>query len=100
LGCGFGGAAAADRRNVAYANPESQEIANQGGGQFAIALAGPLANLATALALTAAILGASAQVRLFDLPLVDAAPDQKHGVDAVLPGVLHFLPAYPLDFDG
>ena len=28
----------------AYANPESQEIANQGGGQFAIALAGPLAN--------------------------------------------------------
>ena len=29
----------------AYANPESQEIANQGGGQFAMALAGPLANL-------------------------------------------------------
>ncbi|HLZ33977.1 MAG TPA: hypothetical protein VKP13_08160, partial [Nitrospira sp.] len=32
----------------AYANPESQEKANQGGGQFALALAGPLANWATA----------------------------------------------------
>ena len=83
----------------AYANPESQEIANQGGGQFAIALAGPLANLATALALTAAILGASAQVRLFDLPLVDAG----HLIRSMVwmqffLGVLHFLPAYPLDF--
>ena len=28
----------------AYANPESQEIANQGAGQFALAFAGPLAN--------------------------------------------------------
>ena len=34
----------------AYANPESQENANQGSGQFALALAGPLANLVTALA--------------------------------------------------
>ena len=32
----------------AYANPESQEIANQGGGQFALAFAGPLANWLTA----------------------------------------------------
>ena len=40
----------------AYANPESQDRSNQGNGQFAMALAGPLANLATALAL-AAMLG-------------------------------------------
>jgi Zn-dependent protease len=33
----------------AYANPESQENANAGIGQFAIAFAGPLANWATAL---------------------------------------------------
>ena len=57
----------------AYANPESQEIANQGGGQFAIALAGPLANFATALVLAAAILGASADVPLFNLPFITSA---------------------------
>ena len=39
----------------AYANPESQDMANQGAGQFAIALAGPLANWATAAAMTAAV---------------------------------------------
>ena len=37
----------------AYANPESQENANRGGGQFALALAGPLANLGAALAAAA-----------------------------------------------
>src|SRR6476620_9788234 len=31
----------------AYANPESQENANQGCGQFAMALAGPVINCAT-----------------------------------------------------
>src|ERR1019366_162576 len=56
----------------AYANPESQEIANQGGGQFAIALAGPLANWATALVLAASILGASGDVQIFALPLISA----------------------------
>ena len=48
----------------AYANPESQENANQGVGQFAMALAGPLANLGAALTLAAAILGASSNLSL------------------------------------
>src|SRR5208282_5531721 len=33
----------------AYANPESQENANRGSGQIALSLAGPVANLASAL---------------------------------------------------
>jgi hypothetical protein len=57
----------------AYADPESQENANQGGGQFAMALAGPLANLATALMLAAAFLGASGDMRLFNQPFITSA---------------------------
>src|ERR1700761_2123650 len=48
----------------AYANPESQEAANQGAGQIALALAGPVANLSTAFLLAAAFLGASGDIRL------------------------------------
>src|SRR6202020_644987 len=33
----------------AYANPESQEQASSGSAQYALALSGPIANLATAL---------------------------------------------------
>jgi CBS domain-containing protein/Zn-dependent protease len=82
----------------AYANPESQENANQGAGQFALALAGPLANWATALVLAATILGASGEVRLLDGPLITAA----HLLRAMVwlqagLGALHLLPAYPLD---
>jgi len=82
----------------AYANPESQENANQGAGQFALALAGPLANWATALVLAATILGASGQVRLLETPLITAA----HLLRAMVwlqagLGALHLLPAYPLD---
>ena len=82
----------------AYANPESQEIATDGAGQFAMAFAGPLANLATALILAAAILGASSGVNLFALPLVTSAHLLRSMVwiQAFL-GVLHFMPAYPLD---
>src|SRR5208282_2670981 len=57
----------------AYANPESQENANQGVGQFAIALAGPLANLGAALAAAGAILGASGDVQLFSYPYITPA---------------------------
>lgn len=83
----------------AYANPESQEIANQGSGQFVIALAGPLANWATALVLAASVLGASADVPVFALPLI--ASD--HLIRSMVwmqffLGALHLLPAYPLDF--
>ncbi len=82
----------------AYANPESQENANQGAGQLALALAGPLANWATALMLAATILGASSEVRLLDSPLITAG----HLLRAMVwiqagLGVLHLLPAYPLD---
>ncbi len=82
----------------AYANPESQETANQGAGQYALALAGPAANIATALALVGVILGASGNVRLFDLPFI--APQHLLRslvwMQAFL-GLLHLLPAYPLD---
>ncbi|MGA3082965.1 MAG: peptidase M50, partial [Terracidiphilus sp.] len=82
----------------AYADPESQENCNQGGGQFAMALAGPLANLSTALLLAAAFLGASGDLKLFDHPWISAAWLVRSMVwmQAGL-GLLHLLPAYPLD---
>ncbi|MGA3071405.1 MAG: CBS domain-containing protein [Terracidiphilus sp.] len=82
----------------AYANPESQENANQGGGQFAIAFAGPLANGATALALAATFLGTSGDMRLLNQPFITSAYLLRSMVwmQAGL-GLLHLLPAYPLD---
>jgi FOG: CBS domain len=83
----------------AYANPESQEKANEGGGQFVIALAGPFANFATAGILTAAIWGASPGVPLQALPLISAVDLLRSLVwMQFFLGALHFLPAYPLDF--
>jgi CBS domain-containing protein/Zn-dependent protease len=82
----------------AYANPESQENANRGGGQFALALAGPLANWATALVAAGAILGASTSVPLFDHPFITTAYLLRSLVwMQVFLGVMHMLPAYPLD---
>jgi CBS domain-containing protein/Zn-dependent protease len=82
----------------AYANPESQENANQGGGQFAIAFAGPLANGATALALAATFMGTSGDMRLLNQPFITSAYLLRSMVwmQAGL-GLLHLLPAYPLD---
>jgi CBS domain-containing protein/Zn-dependent protease len=82
----------------AYANPESQENANRGGGQLALALAGPLANLVAALAAAGIILGASGDVRLFDHPFITPAHLLRSVVwmQAFL-GLLHVFPAYPLD---
>jgi CBS domain-containing protein/Zn-dependent protease len=82
----------------AYANPESQESANSGSGQFAMALAGPLANGATALVLAAAFLGASGDFRLLAQPFISSAYLLRSMVwmQAGL-GLLHLLPAYPLD---
>jgi CBS domain-containing protein/Zn-dependent protease len=82
----------------AYANPESQETANHGGGQFALALAGPLANWCAALVTVAAILGATPNVNLIDHPFITPAHLLRSLVwmQAFL-GVLHCLPAYPLD---
>ena len=82
----------------AYADPDSQERANQGGPQFALAAAGPLANMATALALTAAFLGASSNLPLLDQPLISSTTLLRSTVwlQACL-SLLHLLPAYPLD---
>jgi CBS domain-containing protein/Zn-dependent protease len=82
----------------AYANPESQENANQGIGQFAIAFAGPVANLATAIALALTFLGAGGDMRLFDQPWITSSYLLRSmlWMQAGL-GVLHLLPAYPLD---
>ena len=82
----------------AYANPESQESSNGGPGQFAMAFAGPLANLATALALALVLLGAGGDIKLFDQPWITTAYLLRSMVwmQAGL-GLLHLLPAYPLD---
>jgi CBS domain-containing protein/Zn-dependent protease len=82
----------------AYANPESQEIANQGAGQFLIAFAGPVANLATAAALGITFLGAGGDIHLFDQPWITPSYLLRSMVwmQAGL-GLLHLLPAYPLD---
>ena len=83
----------------AYANPESQENANQGIGQFAMAFAGPLASCATAASLGLMLLGAGGDnVRLFDQPWITPAYLLRSLVwmQAGL-GLLHVLPAYPLD---
>jgi len=83
----------------AYANPESQEAANQGFGQFAMALTGPIANGLTALVLAAGFIGAGGDVPLLAKPLVSAAHLVRSMVwmQAGL-GLLHLVPAYPLDF--
>jgi CBS domain-containing protein/Zn-dependent protease len=83
----------------AYANPESQEAANEGIGQFAIAFTGPLANCITALMIAAACIGGGGDVHLLAHPLVTA----DHLVRSMVwmqagLGILHLLPAYPLDF--
>ena len=82
----------------AWATPDSQNAANSGTAQYALAFAGPIANLVTALILGAAIRGASASITLFALPLL--APDTLLRsivwMQALL-GLLHLVPAYPLD---
>ncbi len=82
----------------AYANPESQEAANQGFGQFAMAFTGPLVNGITALMLAGAFIGSGGDVHLLARPLVtsDHLVRSMVWMQAGL-GALHLLPAYPLD---
>lgn len=83
----------------AYANPESQDSATQGPGRFALALAGPLANGLTALALAGLLLGAGGpQLDLLGQPWIapNALLRSLVWMQAGL-GALHLLPAYPLD---
>jgi len=82
----------------AYANPESQENSNQGSGQFILAFTGPLANCATALVLAAAFMGAGGDVHLLNQPLISSSYLVRSMVwMQVGLGVIHLLPAYPLD---
>jgi len=83
---------------LAYATPEAQEMAHQGKARYPMALCGPLANFATALVLGVTVLGISPDLPLFAFPLVDPA----HLVRSLIwlqagLGLLHLLPAYPLD---
>jgi CBS domain-containing protein/Zn-dependent protease len=82
----------------AFANPESQESASTGGSQYALALAGPIANLLTALVLAATLTGTSGGFALFAQPFITPAALLRSMVwiQALL-GLLHLLPAYPLD---
>lgn len=83
----------------AYANPESQEQASQGAEQFALALAGPLANGLAAVTLAAAIMGASGGNNLLTTPYLTGDYLLRSLVwMQVFLGLLHFVPAYPLDF--
>lgn len=83
----------------AYANPESQEAANLGYVQFAMAFIGPVASCLTALMLAACFIGAGGDVPLLGRSLISAAHLVRSMVwmQAGL-GVLHLVPAYPLDF--
>jgi CBS domain-containing protein len=82
----------------AYANPESQEGADQGSTQFILAFAGPLANIATALVLAATFVGASGNMRLFGQPFITAAHLLRSLVwMQVGLAFVHLVPAYPLD---
>ncbi len=82
----------------AYANPESQESAGSGRGQLILAATGPLANLSAALVIASIIQGASGSVSLMALPLLstDSLLRSMVWMQALL-GLLHLLPAYPLD---
>ena len=82
----------------AYADPDSQDQAANGPGRFALAFAGPLANILTALILAAGALGSSGSLNLLSPPLISPAALLRSFIwlQAFL-GVLHLVPAYPLD---
>jgi len=82
----------------AYANPESQEQANEGVGQFALALAGPLANLFTGLALAATLLGTSPDLQLITQPWISSSYLLRSVVWLQIGmALMHLIPAFPLD---
>ncbi len=82
----------------AYANPESQERSSSGSAQYALAAAGPIANISTAAILAAGAMGASGSFPLLTPPLVSPTTLVRSLIwlQAAL-GLLHLLPAYPLD---
>jgi Zn-dependent protease/CBS domain-containing protein len=81
-----------------YANPDSAERASEGKVQTSMAIVGPLANFAFALAIGALIMGASPHVSIFAKPLVTPLHLMRSTVWLnVILGALNFIPAYPLD---
>lgn len=81
-----------------YANPESQEQATLGKTLYALAFAGPVANLLFAAMLAGLITGASPQLNLLAYPWLTATHLIRSTVwlNVFLAG-LNMLPAYPLD---
>ena len=81
-----------------WATPDSAERATAGLVQYALAVAGPLANFFFAALIAGFITGATAQVPLFAQPLVTPMHLMRSTVWLSLAlGLVHFLPAYPLD---
>jgi len=82
----------------AFANPESQEKAANGSTQYVLGFAGPIANLTMALVLAATFTGTSGNFDLFSMPWVSPLALMRSVIwlQALL-GVVHLLPAYPLD---
>jgi Zn-dependent protease/CBS domain-containing protein len=81
-----------------YVTPEGAERAAEGRVQIAMSVTGPLANFAFAGTVAALIAGATTQVPISAIPWVAATHLMRSIIWLnVLLGVLHFLPAYPLD---
>jgi predicted transcriptional regulator/Zn-dependent protease len=83
---------------ISYAAPDSAEHAVEPKVQMALAVTGPAASLLFAGIVAALILGASPAVSLITLPLITAHHVMRSIVWlSALLGVLHLVPAYPLD---
>jgi len=81
-----------------YAAPDSAERAVVPRIQMALALTGPIANLVFAGILAALIAGSAPAVPLAARPLITAHHLMRSTVWlSVILGLLHFIPAYPLD---
>jgi len=81
-----------------FASPEMAERASEGSAQWAMALAGPLANLAFAALVAGLIAGATSQVPIAALPIVTPRHLMRSTVWLnVALAIINFIPAYPLD---
>ncbi len=81
-----------------YATPDMAERASDGLPQWAITIAGPLANFFFAALITALILGATPHVPVAALPPVTPSHLMRSIIWLnVAIGIIHFIPAYPLD---
>jgi Zn-dependent protease len=81
-----------------YVTPEGAERAAEGRVQIAMSITGPLTNFAFAGMVAALIAGATAQVSIDAIPWVAPTHLMRSIIWLnVLLGLLHFLPAYPLD---